>query len=194
MRAMFSWPWRSAWWLALALALAACFGGWSAHCETSQPPTSEEQLLSPQLEQLLNLPFRTLRDDSLLLVSRLQERRQQAESLQESLLSAGGKLSFSEELSLKLWQSLNEAAPLLESLMTDLTGISSSLSGLQKDVSAFGTSLNQYFTLFQDQIGEVRKERDAARLQASAWRLGALIGGGVAVVSLTALVIVIVVR
>ncbi len=188
------WPSRSAWWWALALALAGFFGGWSAHSEELQQPTSGEPPPSPQLEQPLELLLPTLLDDSILLVLRLRERKQQADSLLGNLSEAGGKLSYSEELSLKLWQSLNGATPLLQSLQMDLLGISSSLSGLRTDFSGLSDRLTKYFDLFHEQIGQVRGERDAARLQASAWRIAALVGGGVGLISLAALVIVLAIR
>lgn len=186
-----SWPSRSAWWWALVLALAGLFGGLSAHSEESPQPTSEEPPLNPQLGELLNLPWRTLLDDSMELVTRLRERRQQAGSLLDSLNVVGGKLSYSEELSLRLEQLLSGAVPLLQSLQTDLLGISSSLSGLRTDFSGLSSSLNGYFDLVQGQVRELRGERDAARLQAAAWRIGAYVAGGVAIVSLIALVVVI---
>ncbi len=188
------WPSRSAWWWALALALAGCFGGWSAHSEELQQPTSGEPPPSPQLEQPWSPPWQTLLDDSMLLVTRLRERKQQADSLLGNLSEAGGKLSYSEELSLKLWQSLNGAVPLLQSLQTDLLGISSSLSGLRMDFGGLSSSLEKYFVLFRGQIHEVQGERDAARLQASAWRIAALVGGGVGLISLAALVVVLAIR
>ncbi len=193
-RAGSCWPSRSAWWSALALALAGCFGGWSAHSEELQQPTSGEPPPSPQIEQPWSLPWQMLLDDSMLLVTRLRERKQQADSLRESLLTAGGKLDYSAELSLKLAMLLQEASPLLGSLQTDLLGISSSLSGLRTDFSTLSENLTGYFELVQGQIREVRGERDAARLQASAWRIAALVGGGIGLISLAALVIAIAAR
>lgn len=151
----------------------------------------EEPPPSPQLEQLLNPEWRTLLDDSMRLVSRLTERLSQSESLQADLRIAGGKLDFSAELSLRLATLLDEASPLLGSLQTDLQGISSSLSGLQTDFKGLSISLSGYFDLVEGQVRDLKGERDAARLQASAWRVTALIGGGIGIASLAALVVVI---
>lgn len=150
------------------MELVGLFGWWSVLYAESPLPTPEEPPLNPQLEQLLNLLWRTLRDDSMLLVSRLRERNQQAGNLADSLNVAGGKLSYSEELSLKLEQLLSGAVPLLQSLQTDLLRISSSLSGLRTDFSGLSSSLSGYVNLVQGQLRELRGERDAARLQASA--------------------------
>jgi hypothetical protein len=188
----YSWPRRSAWWWVLVLVLVGLFGGLSAHSEESQLPTLEEPLLNPQLEQLLNLPWRTLLDDSMLLVTRLRERRQQAGSLVDSLSAAGGKLSYSEELSLRLEQLLSGALPLLQSLQTDLTGISSSLSGLRTDFSGLSSSLNGYFDLMQDQVREIRGERDAALRILWVWRFVAIGGITVGVAAVIVIVVLLV--
>jgi hypothetical protein len=172
------------------LVLAGCFGGWSVHSEELQLPTPEEPPSSPQLEPPWSPPWQTLLDDSIMLVTRLRERKQQAESLQESLLIAGGKLDYSAELSLRLARLLDEASPLLESLQTDLLGISSSLSGLRTDFGALSDRLTGYFDLVQGQMDELRRERDAAMLQALVWRIAALVGSGVGLISLAILVTV----
>jgi hypothetical protein len=154
----------------------------------------EEPPLSLQPGPPWSPEWQTLLDDSTLLVSRLTERLAQSESLQEDLRIAGGKLDFSEELSLRLATLLDEASPLLESLQTNLLEISSSLSGLQTDFKGLSSSLSGYFDLVEDQVRELKSERDAARLQASAWRVTALIGGGIGIASLAALVVILIAK
>jgi hypothetical protein len=72
--------------------------------------------------------------------------------------------------------------------------ISSSLSGLQVDFSKLSTSITEYVGLMQDQVRDLKSERDAAKLQARVWRLGALVGGGVAVIGVIVLVTVLIAR
>lgn len=195
MRAGFFWPWRSVWLWVLLLALAVFCGGLSGHCETtqpSQPLTPSEPDVNPKLVELLNLPWRTLYEDSMLLVERLQQRRSQGGDLLSSLNEAGGKLDSSESSSANLETLLSGAGMQLGELLMGLTGISSSLSGLRTDFGGLSSSLTAYFDLTQGQVRDLKGERDAARLQASAWRIAALVGGGVGVVSLAVLIIVLV--
>ena len=185
--------WLRFWWV-LLLVVAGCLSALSAHSEALLQPTLPDPETRKLLEQPLPLLLPTLLDDSVLLLSRLQERRLQVGSLQEGLLTASGTLDFSDQLSLKLWQSLNGVGPVLQTLQADLMGISSSLSGLQTGFGQLSTSLDSYTELMRSQVKQVASERDAARLQASVWRTGALVGGGIALASIATLIVLLVVR
>lgn len=183
-----------AFWLALLLAPAWCYGESSVPSGELPLPTLDVLTPSPPPGQPSSSGWSTLLDDSETLTTRLRERVEQSRTLSAELLTAGGKLDFSEELSLRLETLLGGLSPSVASLRTDLLGISNSLSGLQTEFGSLSENLTGYFDLFDEQMAEVRTERDAARLQASAWRIAALVGGGLAVVSLAVLVTVFVVR
>ena len=146
------------WWLALPLPLIG----------QQTPPGPLPGALSPSERQVWKLASEAL-------LTRLEERKAQIASLQDSLLTLNseltGSLQESDGLRLQLATSENSR----QDLQTELTATSNLLAALRQDYQVLKASADQAKSDDQKAIDAARSERDW-------WMAGAAASGGLAVV------------
>jgi len=144
---------------ALALLLCLCavllflLVGPTAH---GQVPRQSEP---PSLISLLE----TCEANLVNLVTRLEERTLQVQTLRDNLLQAETKLTASQESLTALRAQLVTAEQSLAQLQTDLSATLSSRDELLKQSSALEASWQAYRSEMKAQIDAVQRERDRAR-------------------------------
>lgn len=109
------------------------------------------------------------------LLTRLEERRVQIASLQDSLQTLGSELTGSQQESDGLKTQLDASEESRKALQTELTATLSSLDALRLDFQALKQSADQAKADDQKAIDSARAERDW-------WMAGAAASGGLAVV------------
>jgi septal ring factor EnvC (AmiA/AmiB activator) len=146
------------WWLALPLPL------------TAQPTPLE--LLPGVLSPSERLAWSKVSEA---LLTRLNERRVQIASLQDSLLTLNSELTGSQLESEGLKTQLDASEESRQALQKELTATLNSLADLQRDYLALKASVDQAKAEDQKALSSARAERDW-------WMMGAAASGGLAVV------------